>query len=84
MLSDLFRDQTYIVGKLGNVIKDIPNRLETKFTLALVLLSQFNALINRVKSASTRRTKRGRSLGKKLLVLLREQKYFKASLAYIQ
>lgn len=58
MLSDLFRDQTHIVGKLGNVIKDTPNRLETKLTLALVL-SQFNALINRVKSASNRINKWG-------------------------
>lgn len=58
MLSDLFRDQTHIVGKLGNVIKYTPNRLETKLTLALVL-SQFNALINRVKSASNRINKWG-------------------------
>lgn len=58
MLSDLFRDQTYIKGKLGNVIKDTPNRLETKLTLALVL-SQFNALINRVKSASKQINKWG-------------------------
>lgn len=59
MLSDLFRDQTHIVGMLGNVIKDTPNRLETKLTLALVL-SQFNALINnRVKSASNRINKWG-------------------------
>lgn len=58
MPSDLFRDQTYIIGKLGNVIKDTPNRLETKLTLVLVL-SQFNALINRVKSASNRINKWG-------------------------